>query len=321
MLELIKADLLLFDGDSAGTAGGSGAVTQQGGTPKPTVENPNIPLHLLRNKPAGLETIAKGNDVQESTQQEGEVEKQAKPTYEEMKELYKAEYQKDVSSHVGRRMKTANTEIEKLKKSNSQMQDIMNLIGNKYPGVDVTNPEALMQAVKSDESFFRQKAIDNGTSVEEEQFTFAKERELSDAKERLQKYETERAQQQSRQRILQQSKELKAEYPDFDLDSALENADFRAMLTFTRKAKGAENVKEAYEFAFRNELRDKAIKQTVDKTKEAVSQNRKAKQFMPSPPGTTGKTVNSDASMLQSMSAKEIAKKVRTGTNLIDFLK
>lgn len=320
MLGLIKADLLLFDGDSAGTTGESTAVTQQGNASKPTMQNPNIPWHLLRNKPAGLEDAAKADGVQEGTQQEGEAAKQAKPTYEEMKELYKAEYQKDISSQFGRRMKTANSEIEKLKKSNSQMQDIMNLIGNKYPGVDVTNPEALMQAVKSDESFFRQKAIDNGTSVEEEQFTFAKERELTDAKERLQKYETERAQQQSRQRILQQSKELKAEYPDFDLDVALENAEFRAMLTFTRKAKGVENVKEAYEFAFRNELRDKAIKQTVDKTKEAVSQNRKAKQYMPSPPGATGKTVNSDVSAFHGMSAKEIAQKAK-GKNLIDFLK
>lgn len=320
MLKILKANLFLFDGEAAGTAGEGVSTEAQGvdGGHKPTIENPNIPLHLLRNKPKSLEN--QGAKSGGDNTAEGDATSQAEPTYEEFKERFKENIDKDFKAHLNRRFKTVNSENETLKKSNTAMQEVLNLVGNKYPGVDVNNPEALLAAMRSDESFFRKKALENGTSVEEEQFTYAKDAELKDARKRLATIEAEREQQKTLAEISRQGEELKGTYPDFSIESAMENETFRRMLAFTKAATGVENVKDAYEFAFRDQLREQAIKQTVDKTKEAMSQQRKAKQFMPSPPGTTGKAAGNDTSIVQRMGVKEFAKLASQGKNLADFL-
>lgn len=319
MPEILKTNLFLFDGEAAGTAGdndNTGAHGNVGDTP--TIENPNIPLHLLKNIPDELkEDAEKGSD---DAADEGNADEQTEPTYEEIKKRYKEDFKKDVDAQINRRFKSANKELDGLKKSNAAMQEVLNLVGNSYPGVDATNPEALLTAMKNDERFFRQKAIDNGTSVAEEQFTYEKEAELQDTTRKLAQITQEQERARTFAELNRQSEELKGTYPDFDLGTALENESFRMMLAFTKNAKGVENVKEAYEFAFRDQLRERAIEQTVTKTKEAISQNRKAKQFMPSPPGNTGKTVNPNANLMDRMSIKEIANLASRG-NLIDYLK
>lgn len=321
MLKVLKTNLFLFDGEAAGTAD-TGDNTETMGTVssgKPTIENPNIPLHLLRNKPKSLETQtaeAGGEDAADK----GVADKKAEPTYEEMKERYKDDFKKDVDAQINRRFKTVHTENDNLKKNNAAMQEVLNLVGNSYPGVDATNPEALLTAMKSDERFFRQKAIDNGTSVAQEQFTYEKEAELQNVTRQLAQVTLEQERQKTAAELNRQSEELKATYPDFDLGKAMENDTFRSMLAFTKKAGGVMNVKDAYEFAFRDQLREQAIKQTVDKTKEAISQNRKAKQYMPSPPGNTGKNVSNDTSIVQRMGVKEFAKLASQGKNLADYL-
>lgn len=319
MPEILKTNLFLFDGEAAGTAGDNGNTGAQGeavGTP--TVENPNIPLHLLKNVPDELkEDAKKGSD---DTADEGNADKSAEPTYEEIKERYKDDFKKDVEAQIHRRFKANNKELDGLKKSNAAMQAVLDLVGNSYPGVDATNPEALLAAMKNDERFFRQKAIDNGTSIAEEQFNFEKEAELQETTRRLAQITQEQEKARTFAELNKQSEELKGTYPDFDLGEALENESFRMMLAFTKNAKGVENVKEAYEFAFRDQLREKAIEQTVNKTKEAISQNRKAKQYMPSPPGNTGKSVNPNTNLMEQIGVKEFAKLASRG-NLIDYLK
>ncbi len=321
MFEILKTNLFLFDGEAAGTASDGGNSEAQGEVSggKATVDNPNIPLHLLRNKPKAFENVAKTGG--EDTVQQGEVDKKTEPTYEEIKERYKDDFKKDMDSQFGRRLKTVNSENAKLKTSNEKMQEVLNLLGSNYPGVDASNPEALLTAMKNDERLFRQKAIDNGTSVAEEQFTYEKEAELQNVTRQLAKVTMEQAKQKTFAELTRQSETLKGEYPDFSLEKALENETFRAMLAFTKNSQGVENVKDAYEFAFKDELREKALQQTVNKTKEAMSQNRKAKQFLPSPPGTTSKSVNNNSNALEQMGAKEFAKLAYQGKNLRDFFK
>ena len=321
MPEILKTNLFLFDGEAAGTAGdneNTGAQGEVGGTP--TIDNPNIPLHLLKNIPDELkENAGIGSDTKDAAE-EGEAAKSAEPTYEEIKERYKEDFKKDVETQINRRFKSANKELDGLKKSNAAMQAVLDLVGNSYPGVDAKNPEALLMAMKNDERFFRQKAIDNGTSIAEEQFNFEKEAELQETTRRLAQITQDQEKARTFAELNKQSEKLKGTYPDFDLGEALENESFRMMLAFTKNAKGVENVKEAYEFAFRDQLREKAIEQTVTKTKEAISQNRKAKQYMPSPPGNTGKSVNPNTNLMEQIGVKEFAKLASRG-NLIDYLK
>ncbi len=277
LFEIMKAKLDLFEGGAAaGTSGAStdGAVSQGA----VNSQDANIPWELVGGKPT---EITGDNAVSNS-----EVVVQEEPpvvadSWEKAKELYGEDYKQDVEKQVKRRLKSATTENQKLKTANDGYQQLADFIAARYPNVDKSNPVALLEAMKGDDTYLRQRAIDNGTTVEQERAAYERDVEVSQIRERA-----ERAEQALRAADIQrQESVVKKKYPDFDLSSALENPDFCDQLAFTRASKGKEDVMAAYEAAFREQILEAAVQQSAKKTKEAVSQNMRANQFMPSPPG------------------------------------
>lgn len=315
--KILKTNLFLFDGEGAPASAEAGTASSVQGETGSNLDA-QLPWNLLKKKPTGLDELI--GEKQENTAEGEPANAQGELKQEEKAE--KTYTQKDVDAHVKRRLKSANTEIDNLKKSNGKMQEVIDYLAQKYPGVDKSDMGALLEAVKSDESILRQKAIDNGTSVEQERSAYENSIELRKANQRIAELEAEKSRRATKFELNRQSQELRSTYPDFDLNAAMENDRFIQMLAFTKQSEGVENVRAAYEFAFSDQLRKQAIQQTVDKTKAAISQNRKAKQYMPSPPGSVGSNTKASTGEVFAggITPKELADMALRGIDISKYL-
>ena len=321
-LNILKADLMIFDGGAAGTAatstGDSGSATP-GGSDASTGDN--IPWHMLKGgKPQELVQEDEGAvSTEGGSANDAEVNAES---WKRAKDLHADLYKSDVESQVRRRMKTAQKEMDGMKSELETLRKIRDSVAVKYSDVDVNDSKALLDAINGDDSYLRQRALDNGRTIEQERADIAQKAEL----ETLRAAERQRQQaDELRQRaeiISRQVAEVKAVYPDFDLEKAYENEDFQYQMAFHQQVKGTPNVRAAYEAAFGAQLREQAAHQAADITKQAISQNLIANQYMPS---TAGKSSSGKASVseydITNMSARELADRAYAGEDISKYFR
>ena len=321
----LYADLFMFDGGaaSAGTAGasaaGNGSATQASDTD--VAGDEVIPWDLVGGKPEGL------GDIEGNTEpSQGEVTPTEDVTddsqsdidsYEKAKEKFRSEYEQDIQKHIDRRFKKSKQEIESLSTEIGPLRQLKEMVARKYPGVDVNDTQALLSAVQGDDSYLRQRAIDNGTTVEEERAAIERDRELQTMRTRMAEMEAANEQRKTAVELNRQGEELKGVYPDFDLQEALKNDTFCECLAFSKSAEGVENVKLAYEVAFRDRILQSAVQQTVDSTKAAVAENLRASQYMPS---QAGRSDTARANGTQKYSVDELVQMAEDGVDISKFL-
>ena len=319
--EILKADLMLFDGASAGTAGVSAGDSGSAspGVSETTKTGDNLPWDMLKDgKPQEFVLEDEGaSGTETDSARENEVNAES---WKKAKDLHGDFYKKDVESQVKRRMKSTQTELDNVKAENEVLRKIRDVVALKYSDVDTSDSEALLNAINGDDSYLRQRALDNGRTIEQERADIAQKMEL----ERLRQAERQRTEADALQKraeiIRVQVAELKQVYPDFDLEKAFENEDFQFQMAFHQQVKGMPNVRAAYEAAFGSKLREQAAHQAADFTKQAISQNLIANQYMPSTAGksTSGKAPVSEFD-ITNMSAREIADRAYAGEDISKY--
>lgn len=318
---ILYADLRLFDGAAAGTAGAAGADGAAASDAGKSAPDDNIPWDRLKGGMPS-ELMEEGETGAQSTEGGSVNTPVSAESWQKAKEMFREDYQKDVENSVKRRLKNTQTEKDALQKEVESLRKLRDHISLKYPDVNKDDNEALFEAVKGDDIYLKQRALDNGRTVEQELLDVDRQRELESLRARVEKQQETEALRAQAQEVHRQVAELQKIYPDFTLEKAYENEDFGLQMAFYQKVKGTPNVRAAYEAAFGEELRKQAIHQTADATKAAISQNIRANQYMPS---TAGKSSTSKAQVsefdISNISARELVERKRNGEDISKYFR
>ena len=285
-------NLQLFAGEGAGDGGGEGAATgvEAADPGRQRLLELGVPADKLRNNraytlnaPAKKAAAAEQTGTQEPKQTqaaaasptEEKTDAPARMSWDEI--MADPEYNKQMQSVVQSRLRSAKGAEETLGK----LAPALELLARKH-GMDPEKPDydALVQAIRDDDSFYEDKALEMGVSVEtakkidqQAQDNAIKQRTLE--------------QQKIQNHIMsleQQGEELKKVFPNFDLRTELQNPAFARM---TSPNMGL-SVEDAYYAVHRKEIMATGMQVTAQKTAQMISNSIQAGTRRPAEAGTTG---------------------------------
>jgi hypothetical protein len=191
------------------------------------------------------------------------------------------EYNKQMQAVVQSRSRSAKGAEETL----SKLAPALELLARQH-GQDPANPDydALAKAISEDKSFYEDKALEMGVSVETAMEIDQDER----AKARKQREQERTIEQQKIQqhfdKLHQQGEVMKKTFPGFDLMTELKNPAFARM---TAPNVGI-SVEDAYYAVHRNEIQTASMQVAAQKTAQKISNSIQAGRSRPSENGTTG---------------------------------
>lgn len=237
------------------------------------------------------DNTAKAETVSDNTQQASEQvaaakdnpteEKTEKPTRMSWDEIMAdPEYNKQMQAVVQSRLRTAKTAEENF----SKLTPAIELLARRY-NLDPANLDydALTKAINDDDSYYEDKALEMGVSVETAKKIDKQERDTA-----REKAESERTLQEEkfRQHIIkleQQGEAMKRIFPNFDLRTELQNPAFARM---TSPNVGI-SVEDAYYAVHRNEIQTATAQVTAQKTAQKISNAIQAGSRRPDESGTS----------------------------------
>ncbi len=246
-------DLQLFaDGAAAGASGataGSDGASANGSV----------------NGTTGDNTTAAGSSAVEETADRA-------TQYAKFKEDYKAEYDADVQKLIKNRLHNAKTFESKVKPLHS-------MLAERY-GVDESDIDALVNAVENDDSYYQEKALELGMTVE----NFKKQSNLERKVKFYENAENERQKQAVLDRINSQAEATKKVYPSFDINTESNNPEFARLVS-----RGVD-VKTAYEVVHKDEIITSAMQVTAQKTADKLSASIASNASRPNENGMTSQS-------------------------------
>ena len=284
MLKRLWLNLQLFGegGDGGGDGGSTSASIGDAAGGNDSGEKKDIPASIpekarkyyekamAKKDSKPVASASKTSDNAHTTNGEGTAEKLS---YADLikSEDYKDEHKAYMDKTIGDRLKKYKGIEEDLGKH----KDILATVANKY-GVDPSDEnflEVLAKKVDEDDSYYENYAMEHDISTEEARRIVTMERKV--ARIDAEKAERER-QEQARQQIMQlrqNAEKTKAQFPDFDLDVAMQNESFRRLCFATNgdttAAYMACNYKEIIPATVQ-----RASKQIQAQTAQAVASNK-----------------------------------------------
>ena len=203
------------------------------------------------------------------------------PTRMSWEEIMKdPEYNKQMQSVVQSRLRSAKNAEENLAK----LTPAVELLARRY-NLDPSNIDydALTKAINDDDSYYEDKALEMGVSIETAKKVDKQERDAA-----REKAETERTLQEQRIhqhfiKLEQQGEEMKKVFPNFNLQKELENPAFFRM---TSPNVGI-SVEDAYYAIHRQEIQTAAMQVTAQKTAQKISNSIQAGSRRPDESGTS----------------------------------
>lgn len=247
-------------------------------------------------KPAD-QAAAGENQTSEAKQKPQESAKRL--TWDEIKA--DPEYNKEMQKMMQARLKSANASEETLAK----LSPILEALGAKY-NLDTSDLgkldiDALRKAVDGDASYYEQKADELGVSPETarqlDQFEKMKQRQEEERRQTIE----QQTRQQHYMKLVQQSEEMKKVFPNFDLQTELQNPTF---LRMTSPQIGL-SVEDAYYAVHRAEIQQAAMQATARNVQESLARSVQANAQRPSD------NTSAQASSLASIDYKNMSRQQR----------
>ena len=283
-------NLQLFAGE--GDGGGEGAATGENsadaghqrlrelGVPEDKIRKNRA--YKLNTPPARQQEPEKQQEqaaAAENPTEEKQTGTPARMSWEEI--MADPEYNKQMQATVQSRLRSAKGAEEAMGK----LTPALELLARKH-GLDPASMDydALAQAISDDESYYEDKALEMGVSVETAMQIDKQERDTA----RQQRQEAQNLEQQKIeqhfQKLQQQGEEMKKVFPNFDLRKELQNPAFVRM---TSPNVGI-SVEDAYYAIHRKELQTAAMQVTAQKTAKMVSNAIQAGTRRPAENGING---------------------------------
>ena len=292
-------NLQLFAGEGAGDGGGEGAATGENAVDpgQQRLLELGVPADKIRkraNRPAAkpsegaASTAPKAQEAQqvngqaaaaENPTEETKTEPNARMSWEEI--MADPEYNKQMQAVVQSRLRSAKGAEETLGK----LTPALELLARQH-NLDPANIDydALAKAISDDESYYEDKALEMGVSIETAKKLDQKERD--DARQQREQARTleEQKIQQHFVKLEQQAEAMKKVFPNFDLRTELKNPVFVRM---TSPNVGL-SVEDAYYAVHRKELQTAAMQVTAQKTAQKISNAIQSGSRRPNENGTSG---------------------------------
>lgn len=299
-----KLNLRLFDG----AAGAPGAAPQAGAAASTGVSNPGQQADTI------LYGKQQGDTQPEEEGEEGE-EGVATPEKLTLKDIISTnpDIKNELERMIQSRVKNSKAEVDQATKQMQAFDPIMTSLYARY-GVNDGDLEGLTNAINADNSYLEEEAEVKGMTVE--QLAYVKRLEMQNMLSQRQQRVTQEQmiRQQLQTKWDTESQEVKALYPDFDFATEISSNE-----VFQKLIRSNLPVKDAYEFAHREELEQaKQVAVATEMQKQVVS-NIQARQERPKEAGLKGQQgfqVRNDPSKLTPKDIKEIRKRVEAGEKI-----
>lgn len=190
---------------------------------------------------------------------------------------YKAEYDRRVAETVQKRLKSSKETVDKFEK----LSPVLEMLSNRY-NVDVTDIDALTNAINEDDSYYEDEALERGMSVKQLKDFKKMERQNKALLRAQQEREAEEKAHRDVEMWVQQAEAAKAIFPNLDLRQELDNPDFVELL------QRGYDVKKAYTAAHIDEIMGSAMQQAANSAREQTVNSIKANGMRPSENGLKG---------------------------------
>lgn len=276
------------DGGGEGAATGDNNAAAAGQDTNSRLLELGVPESKLRKRAkkaeaaaptAAAEPMQQAAAAETTEETEPEENKPTRMSWDEIKAdpEYNAEMQKMMQERV-KKSKAAEDNLAKL-------APMLEVLARKHD-LDVNNLDydALAKAVSDDDSYYEDKALEMGVSIETAKKIDQNERETA----RTQRTLEEQKIQQHIMSLEQQGEAMKQTFPNFDLRTELQNPAFARM---TSPGVGL-SVEDAYYAVHRKEIQAAAMQVTAQKTAQKLSNSIQANQRRPEENGTSGQAAS-----------------------------
>lgn len=144
---------------------------------------------------------------------------------------YRDEHEEWTKKTINERLKKYKGQEEQLTKSNS----LLALVGNKY-GLDANSAtfmDDIAKAIEQDDSYYEKYAMEHDVTPSVAREIVTLERKVSEQNAREAEMRQQEEQRQRAQALLQSAERTKQKFPNFDLNTEMQNEQFRRILAAT----------------------------------------------------------------------------------------
>lgn len=235
-------------------------------------------------------------------------------TFEDLiKGKYKKDFETKVKDVISKRLKNSREAEDRLSKMNVMLE----VLGSRY-GIDTSDInnidyDRLASQIEEDNSYYEEEALEKGLDVE----TLKQIKKMERENNRLRQIMAEKTRQektmQEWQNIVVKSEEVKERYPEFNLETEMENP------TFAKLVANGISPMNAYQSLHYDEIQERILKQAAQKTTEKISNavqsnlNRPAENGINSAPASETKL---DPRNLTKQQREEIRRRVARGEKI-----
>ena len=252
---------------------------------------------------------ANGENTQNEQAADAQVQaEERKKAYESFKQEYKTEFDGEVQSIIKDRLKSSKAKTADLDKRLKSLSPILERLAGKY-NVDPTDTEALIKAYEDDDANFEEEAYSRGMTVEQLKY----ERQLDRRKAELDAAEEEERRNKQYAIWDAQVAETLRYYPEFSIDTEMQNPDF------TRLMNSGVPIKTAFEVVHNQEMMQGAMKFAAQRAATEVTNNVKSNLSRPIENGASARAASTGEKNYSAMSfdqLEEIARRVKAGEQI-----
>jgi hypothetical protein len=318
MLEKLKLDLQLFaDGGDGGGDGGTASASAGETEGKERPGENDIPASIpekakkyyqkamakATNKTVSSET--KASDVAQTTNAPNTTEKRS---YED---LIKSEYKDEHKAYMDKAISDRLKKYKGIEENLSQQKALLDTVATKY-GVNPEDEnflEVLSQKIEADDSYYENYAMEHDITAEEARRIVTMERKAAQYDAEKEAREKEEQARQHVMRLRQNAEKTKLQFPDFDLDTAMQDERFRRLCVATNGDTTA-----AFMACHGNEIIassvQRATRQVQAQTAQAVASN-KARPIENGISSTAPSVVSQDFRKMNLQQIREFAEEQR----------
>lgn len=258
---------------------------------------------------SGDASQAAAGESGESTQQAAAAN-ETRTSFEDLiKGEYKEDYDKAVQKVVRQRFAAAKENETRL----SKMDPIMQALATKY-GVDASDIDSIAKYVDEDESLYEDAAYKAGMDVEQYKKYSRIEAENRRLTQERQLNEQRRAAQEQYDKWLAEAEQIQAKFPEFDLNTSLQNENFQRLL------RAGVNLESAYVATNADRVLSGAMaytaQQVAKKTSATIAQrgNRPVEGGMAGQASSKAKT---DVSKLSNADIADLVRRASQGERVV----
>lgn len=304
-------DLCIFDGaaaagaEAAAQTGGNGNNVQDGGQPATPAKKAGKYDNVVFGKQADAEPAGAEPKGPETTV----VEKTPEQRTAEFEKLIKGEFKDEFSKRTQKVIDRKFRENKELQEKFERQDRLLGLLADRY---GENNIDRLEEMILNDKRHLEQEAYEKGMSVE--QLADIKRLKAQAENERRLRERAESELQADRQYAtwLNDAAKLKEAFPNFDLETEIQNPQFMDMLQ-----RGI-NVEHAYKVLHYDELMQGNVAQAMRESAKATADTIAARGNRPKEIGGTGSAIvyKTDVSKLSKEDREEIARRVARGETI-----